>query len=191
MGLLSLIRRGRYERAGFELYGAAVAAARDPFLYTALQRARHAGRALRHGRPVRVSADPAPEAGTRAGSRPGAGGVRCHVQRHGYQSARDGGRRPVGGPQGPRDVGGVSRPRGGLCDRHGRRRHGCAGRRARAQRLARQTANDGANGASTEGSTTPRYDWFSWPRRRISRRRAWRIWRRGRVSFLSAEEASR
>ena len=36
MGLLSLIRRGRYERVGFELYGAAVAAARDPFLYTAL-----------------------------------------------------------------------------------------------------------------------------------------------------------
>ena len=34
MGLLSLIRRGRYERAGFELYGAAVAAAREPFLYT-------------------------------------------------------------------------------------------------------------------------------------------------------------
>jgi cytochrome b pre-mRNA-processing protein 3 len=36
VGLLSLIRRGRYDRVGFELYGAAVAAARDPFLYTAL-----------------------------------------------------------------------------------------------------------------------------------------------------------
>jgi cytochrome b pre-mRNA-processing protein 3 len=36
VGLLSLIRRGRYERLGFELYGAAVAAARDPFLYTSL-----------------------------------------------------------------------------------------------------------------------------------------------------------
>jgi cytochrome b pre-mRNA-processing protein 3 len=36
VGLLSLIRRGRYERVGFELYGAAVAAARDPFLYTAI-----------------------------------------------------------------------------------------------------------------------------------------------------------
>jgi cytochrome b pre-mRNA-processing protein 3 len=36
VGLLSLIRRGRYERVGFELYGAAVAAARDPFLYTGL-----------------------------------------------------------------------------------------------------------------------------------------------------------
>ena len=36
MGLLSLIRRGRYERVGFELYGVAVAAARDPFLYAAL-----------------------------------------------------------------------------------------------------------------------------------------------------------
>lgn len=36
MGLLSLIRRGRHERVGFELYGAAVAAARDPFLYTGL-----------------------------------------------------------------------------------------------------------------------------------------------------------
>lgn len=36
MGLLSLIRRGRHERVGFELYGAAVAAARDPFFYTAL-----------------------------------------------------------------------------------------------------------------------------------------------------------
>jgi cytochrome b pre-mRNA-processing protein 3 len=36
VGLLSLIRRGRYERAGFELYGIAVTAARDPFLYTSL-----------------------------------------------------------------------------------------------------------------------------------------------------------
>jgi cytochrome b pre-mRNA-processing protein 3 len=36
VGLLSLIRRGRYDRVGFELYGAAVAAARDPFLYTGL-----------------------------------------------------------------------------------------------------------------------------------------------------------
>jgi cytochrome b pre-mRNA-processing protein 3 len=36
VGLLSLIRRGRYERVGFELYGSAVAAARDPFLYTGL-----------------------------------------------------------------------------------------------------------------------------------------------------------
>jgi cytochrome b pre-mRNA-processing protein 3 len=36
VGLLSLIRRGRYERPGFELYGVAVAAARDPFLYTDL-----------------------------------------------------------------------------------------------------------------------------------------------------------
>jgi cytochrome b pre-mRNA-processing protein 3 len=29
-------RRARYERAGFQLYGAAVGAARDPWLYTAL-----------------------------------------------------------------------------------------------------------------------------------------------------------
>jgi cytochrome b pre-mRNA-processing protein 3 len=36
VGLLSLIRRGRHERVGFELYGAAVAAAREPFLYTGL-----------------------------------------------------------------------------------------------------------------------------------------------------------
>ncbi len=36
VGLLSLLRRGRYERVGFELYGAAVAAARDPWLYTGL-----------------------------------------------------------------------------------------------------------------------------------------------------------
>ena len=36
MGLLSLLHRGRHERVGFELYGAAVAAARDPFFYTAL-----------------------------------------------------------------------------------------------------------------------------------------------------------
>jgi cytochrome b pre-mRNA-processing protein 3 len=36
VGLLSLLRRGRHERAGFELYGAAVAAARDPFLYSGL-----------------------------------------------------------------------------------------------------------------------------------------------------------
>jgi cytochrome b pre-mRNA-processing protein 3 len=36
VGLLSLIRRGRHERVGFELYGAAVAAARDPYFYTVL-----------------------------------------------------------------------------------------------------------------------------------------------------------
>lgn len=36
VGLLGLLGRGRYERVGFKLYGAAVAAARDPFLYTAL-----------------------------------------------------------------------------------------------------------------------------------------------------------
>jgi cytochrome b pre-mRNA-processing protein 3 len=36
VGLLSLIRRGRHERVGFELYCAAVAAAREPFLYTGL-----------------------------------------------------------------------------------------------------------------------------------------------------------
>jgi cytochrome b pre-mRNA-processing protein 3 len=36
VGLLGLIRRGRHERVGFELYGAVVAAARDPFLYTGL-----------------------------------------------------------------------------------------------------------------------------------------------------------
>ena len=33
MGLKGLFRRGRQERTGFELYGKAVAAARDPFLY--------------------------------------------------------------------------------------------------------------------------------------------------------------
>jgi cytochrome b pre-mRNA-processing protein 3 len=37
VGLLSLIRRGRHDRVGFELYGAAVTAARDPFLYTGLR----------------------------------------------------------------------------------------------------------------------------------------------------------
>ena len=36
VGLLSLMRRGRHERTGFELYGHAVAAARDPYLYTDL-----------------------------------------------------------------------------------------------------------------------------------------------------------
>ena len=36
MGLLNLIRRDRHERTGFELYGKAVAAARDPYLYTDL-----------------------------------------------------------------------------------------------------------------------------------------------------------
>lgn len=35
-GWLGLRRRGRDERVGFELYGAAVAAARDPYLYTEL-----------------------------------------------------------------------------------------------------------------------------------------------------------
>ena len=32
-GLLGLLRRDRHERTGFELYNAAVAAARDPYLY--------------------------------------------------------------------------------------------------------------------------------------------------------------
>ncbi len=32
-GFLSLGRKGRYERVGFHLYGGAVAAARDPYLY--------------------------------------------------------------------------------------------------------------------------------------------------------------
>lgn len=36
-GWLGLRRRGRDERVGFELYGAAVAAARDPYLYTELR----------------------------------------------------------------------------------------------------------------------------------------------------------
>jgi cytochrome b pre-mRNA-processing protein 3 len=36
LGLLRMIRRDRHERAGFELYGATVAAARDPFLYLAM-----------------------------------------------------------------------------------------------------------------------------------------------------------
>jgi len=36
VGLLNLIRRKPHERAGFELYGAAVAGARDPFFYTDL-----------------------------------------------------------------------------------------------------------------------------------------------------------
>lgn len=36
MGLLGPIRRGRQERAAFELYAAAVAAAREPFFYTTL-----------------------------------------------------------------------------------------------------------------------------------------------------------
>ena len=36
MGLPSLIWRSRHERPGFELYGSAVTAARDPFLYTGL-----------------------------------------------------------------------------------------------------------------------------------------------------------
>jgi cytochrome b pre-mRNA-processing protein 3 len=35
-GLLGLARRGRHERAGFQLYGTAVAAARDPYLYLTL-----------------------------------------------------------------------------------------------------------------------------------------------------------
>jgi cytochrome b pre-mRNA-processing protein 3 len=35
-GFLGLGRRGRHERAGFQLYTSAVVAARDPFLYTAL-----------------------------------------------------------------------------------------------------------------------------------------------------------
>jgi len=33
---LGLPQRGRYERAGFQLYGAAVAAARDPYLYAGI-----------------------------------------------------------------------------------------------------------------------------------------------------------
>lgn len=36
MGLLAMFRRRPHERAGFELYGAAVAAARDPWLFATL-----------------------------------------------------------------------------------------------------------------------------------------------------------
>lgn len=36
MGLLAMFRRRPHERAGFELYGAAVAAARDPWLFAGL-----------------------------------------------------------------------------------------------------------------------------------------------------------
>lgn len=36
MGLLGVLRGSRHERAGYEMYGAAVAAARDPFFYTNL-----------------------------------------------------------------------------------------------------------------------------------------------------------
>ena len=36
MGLLALFRRKPHERAGFELYGAAVAAARHPWFFDAL-----------------------------------------------------------------------------------------------------------------------------------------------------------
>ncbi|HEY0417948.1 MAG TPA: ubiquinol-cytochrome C chaperone family protein [Acetobacteraceae bacterium] len=36
MGVLGFLRRRRYERTGYELYGAAVAAARDPFYYAKL-----------------------------------------------------------------------------------------------------------------------------------------------------------
>jgi len=36
MGLLNMLRGNRLERAGFEFYGVAVAAARAPWLYTAL-----------------------------------------------------------------------------------------------------------------------------------------------------------
>lgn len=36
MALMSLLRRGRHEMSGFKLYGAAVTAAREPFLYTGL-----------------------------------------------------------------------------------------------------------------------------------------------------------
>jgi cytochrome b pre-mRNA-processing protein 3 len=36
MGLMGLLRRGRHDRAGFTLYGAAVAAAREDYFYTAL-----------------------------------------------------------------------------------------------------------------------------------------------------------
>lgn len=37
MGLFALFRRKPHERAGFELYGAAVAAARDPWFFTAIR----------------------------------------------------------------------------------------------------------------------------------------------------------
>jgi cytochrome b pre-mRNA-processing protein 3 len=36
MGLMGLIRRGRHERVGFSLYGAAVSAARESYFYTTL-----------------------------------------------------------------------------------------------------------------------------------------------------------
>jgi cytochrome b pre-mRNA-processing protein 3 len=36
MGFFGFLRRGRHERAGYDLYGAAVAAARNPYLYETL-----------------------------------------------------------------------------------------------------------------------------------------------------------
>ena len=36
MGFFGFLRRGRHERTGYDLYGQAVAAARDPFLYEVL-----------------------------------------------------------------------------------------------------------------------------------------------------------
>ena len=45
MGLLSALRRPPHERAGFTLYGAAVAAARAPYFYAYLG-VRHLGEGL-------------------------------------------------------------------------------------------------------------------------------------------------
>ena len=42
------------ERAAFQLYGAAVAAARDPYLYATLGVSGHAGRAVRCHRSARL-----------------------------------------------------------------------------------------------------------------------------------------
>ena len=107
------------------------------------RRAGHAGRPVRSGRAACLPADP-PAAG-RAGARtgPGAGGVRRHVHRHGQQPARDRRERPQRWQARAGHVGGVPRPRQGLCRGNPDGRSSGTRGRAGAQCLARRRAGRG------------------------------------------------
>ncbi len=142
MGLLSLVRRGRYERVGFELYGTAVAAARDPYLYTELQVPDTLdGRfdmieSLQYISLLiqRLKREPAP------------GPALAQAVFDAMFSDMDINLREMGvgdlsvGAQGPRDVGSLSRASRGIRNGDGCRRYGRAGCGARTERVARQSA---------------------------------------------------
>ena len=138
MGLFGLLRRDPHERKCYLLYAAAVAAARDPFLYAAIGVPDTLdGRFDLVGLHVFLVIRRL-QSGGAAGSGDGPGRVRRHVRRHGPEPARDGGWRSVGREEGEGDVGGVSRPCRRLRRGAGRRRRGGPGGGAGPQRLARR-----------------------------------------------------